>query len=193
MSGRWLALDVVAGLVGCLLAVELVHALFAPLPLPSPVAPPKAATGSVDTPATSTADTQVEPDLVTATNLFSPSRSEERHRVTTTRHPRPILHGIVMDGARSRAYLEDPVARRVFGYRTDDVIAGGRVVSIESDRVTISRVEGPLELLLQDPAKPGPTATSTGAALANTTPSTSAPTVPALRPESAPVAEPGPR
>ncbi|HEU5217949.1 MAG TPA: hypothetical protein VFU23_04780, partial [Gemmatimonadales bacterium] len=64
----------------------------------------------------------------------------------------------VIDGEKSRAYLEDPVAKRVFGYAVGDPIGGGRLQEISPDRVVIARPEGTVEVLLQDPSKPKPPA-----------------------------------
>jgi hypothetical protein len=64
----------------------------------------------------------------------------------------------MLDGPKSRAYLEEPPARRVFGYAVGDTIAGGRLDSIGPDRVVITRPEGPVEVLLHDPSKPRPVA-----------------------------------
>ena len=74
--------------------------------------------------------------------------------------PKPFLHGVVMNGGKSRAFLEDPVAKRTFGYSVGDTVAGGRVQSISADRVIIARPDGLLEVLLQDPAKPRPAPTT---------------------------------
>jgi hypothetical protein len=64
----------------------------------------------------------------------------------------------MIDGDKSRAYLEEPPAKRVFGYAVGDTIAGGRLDSIRPDRVVIARPEGPVEVLLHDPSKPKPVA-----------------------------------
>ena len=68
--------------------------------------------------------------------------------------PKPLLHGVVMDGLKSRAYLEDPTVKRTFGYAVGDAVNGGRVQSISEDRVVVARPDGLVEVLLQDPAKP---------------------------------------
>jgi len=67
-----------------------------------------------------------------------------------------VLHGVMIDGEKSRAYLEDPVAKRVFGYAVGDPIGGGRLQEISPDRVLIARPEGTVEVLLRDPSKPKP-------------------------------------
>ena len=58
-----------------------------------------------------------------------------------------------MDGPKSRAYLEDPLLKRTFGYAVGDTVGGGRVESIAADRVVIGRGEGLLEVLLHDPSR----------------------------------------
>ena len=78
--------------------------------------------------------------------------------------PKPVLHGVVMDGPKSRAYLEDPLLKRTFGYAVGDTVGGGRVESIAADRVVIGRGEGLLEVLLHDPSKPRPAPTAAGPA-----------------------------
>jgi hypothetical protein len=68
--------------------------------------------------------------------------------------PKPVLHGVLVDGEQSRAYLEDPVAKRVFGYTIGDTIGGGRLEQISEGGVVIRRADGPIEVILQDPTKP---------------------------------------
>ena len=69
---------------------------------------------------------------------------------------KPILHGVVIQGGTSRAFLEDPTAKRVSGYSVGDAIGGGKIQKIADDRVLIARPEGMVEVLLQDPSKPRP-------------------------------------
>ncbi len=80
--------------------------------------------------------------VITAKNLFSPSRSEAPVGGTVSKGPKPLLPGIAMDGRTSRAYPEDPVAKRPFGYAIGDTVSGGRLQSISADRVVIARPEG---------------------------------------------------
>ena len=93
--------------------------------------------------------------VIAARNLFAVSRGEQMVMAAAT-GPRPFLHGVVLDGPQSRAYLADPVAQRVFGYALGDAVGGGKLVRILDDRVVIRGPEGLVEIMLKDPAKPQP-------------------------------------
>ena len=67
--------------------------------------------------------------------------------------PKPILLGVVVDGPASRAYLEDPSTKRVFGYQVGDSVAGGKLEKIADDRIQISRADGVMDVLLRDPTQ----------------------------------------
>jgi hypothetical protein len=143
------------GLLGCLLAVGLARELLAARPLPVPPVPraaPPAAPAATAAPAPSAAGYGV----VAAKNLFSPTRSEAAAGPAVAAGPTPVLHGVVMDGPKSRAFLEDPLLKRTFGYSVGDTVGGGRVDSIAADRVVITHGDGLLEVLLHDPSKPKP-------------------------------------
>ena len=91
-------------------------------------------------------------------NLFSESRSE-RTMARTARAdvpvpPKPALHGIVIDGAESIAYMVEQGSRRVLRYRVGDMIAGGRLIKISEEGVALRRADGQVEILLNDPTKP---------------------------------------
>lgn len=95
--------------------------------------------------------------IIAVRNLFSASRAEQGDaEATVATGPRPYLHGVVLDGDRSRAYLEDPTTQRVAGYRVGDAVGGGTLVRILEDRVVIRRPEGLVEVMLKDPSKPQP-------------------------------------
>jgi len=98
-------------------------------------------------------------DSITTQNLFNPARSETG-TVAAEAVVKAILHGVVIEGAKSRAFLEDPSIKRVAGYSVGDQVVGGKLEKIAPDRVMISRPEGLVEVLLQDPAKPRPTPTA---------------------------------
>ena len=123
--------------------------------------------------------------VIATKNLFSPSRTEAPAGPVATAGPKPVLHGVVVDGPKSRAYLEDPVVKRTFGYAVGDILGGGRVESITADRVVIGRGDGSVEVLLRDPSKPRPattTAPAPGGPQAGVAPSGPAPAFPAGSP-----------
>ena len=159
MSQRLLVLNVVLGLVSLAFAVGIVRTLVVKHPMPSAAAPrPMAAPAPPAVP--SAADPG--PDtyaVIAAQNLFNPARSETA-TATAVAVVKPILHGVVIQGGTSRAYLEDPTAKRVSGYSLGDTIGGGKIQRIADDRVMIVRPEGMVEVLLQDPSKPRPAPTA---------------------------------
>ena len=159
MSRRLLIVNVLLGIVSVALATGIVRTLVVKRSLPLPAA---ARVASAPPPAA--APTKADPGVssyavIASRNLFNPARSET---LGTAAGPvsKPILHGVVLDGAKSRAFLEDPGAKRVAGYSVGDTISGGRIQRITDDRVVIARPEGLLEVLLQDPGKPRPAPTS---------------------------------
>jgi hypothetical protein len=155
VSRRLLLLNIALGLLGCLFAAGLSRALLAAPPLPAP--PPSRDIRAALGPAAERAASAPAPasyDVIAAKNLFSPSRSEAQAGPVAAAGPRPLLHGVVMDGPKSRAYLEDPAVKRTFGYAVGDTVGGGRLEVIGVDRVVIGRSDGLLEVLLHDPAKP---------------------------------------
>ena len=160
MSTRLRITSIAFGLIACLLGAALVRELLAAHPLPPPPAP------RVGRPAPAAPDPVTAPTsapnygVVATKNLFSPGRSEAPAGPVAAAGPKPMLHGVVMDGPKSRAYLEDPVARRTFGYAVGDSVGGGRVESIAADRVVIGRGDGLVEVLLHDSSKPRPAPTA---------------------------------
>jgi hypothetical protein len=156
MSRRLLALNVVLAIVSIALVAGIVRTLTVERALPTPAA---LRTATVSAPALATGNG--DPGLsgyavIAARNLFNPDRSETA--VAMAPGTKPILHGVVIDGAKSRAFLEDPAAKRVVGYSAGDMIGNGRIQRISDDRVVIARAEGLLEVLLRDPSKPRATA-----------------------------------
>ena len=184
MSRRLLIVNVLLGIVSVALATGVVRTLVVKRPLPVP-----AAARATSTPPPAAASTSADPGLssyavIASRNLFNPARSET---LATAAAPvsKPILHGVVVDGAKSRAFLEDPAVKRVAGYSVGDTISGGRIQRITDDRVVIARPEGPLEVLLQDPSKPRPAPTSAAPASPTlpspqTAPGSQAPQVPTV-------------
>lgn len=149
--------NVLVGALGCLFAAGIVRDVVIHRALPAG-APPRATQSPLD----AVGPPAVTPPLasyqvIASKNMFNPGRSEATESsaaAAVAAGVRPILHGVVLDGERSRAYLEEPPARQVFGYGLGDPIAGGRIESIQIDRVVIVRPQGRLEVLLQDPSKP---------------------------------------
>jgi len=159
MSRRLLVINVVLGLLCAVFAVGIVRSLFLKRPLPGAVAARSTiAPGPSVIPAPSAAGPEAYASI-TAQNLFNPGRGETA-TVAAVTIVKPILHGIVIEGVKSRAFLEDPSAKRVAGYSVGDPVAGGKLQKIADDRVVIARPEGLVEVLLQDPAKPRPTSTA---------------------------------
>jgi hypothetical protein len=183
VSRRLLVLNVLLGALGCLFAAGLIREVATGRALPSDPAPrasqsaPEAGGAAAGEPVPIGAY-----QTVATKNLFSPARSEVTVATVAAPGPKPVLHGVMLDGPQSRAYLEEPPARRVFGYAVGDTIAGGRLDSIGPDRVVITRPEGPVEVLLHDPSKPKPVA-----------PAAAGPTGQRVPPEPAGAGPPAPR
>jgi hypothetical protein len=179
MSARHLALDVllVAAVAGSSLVIA--RELRPPPPVPPLIAAAKRpAPGAAGTPAAGKAGSTaaggaiapggVPPrySAVVSKNLFSPTRTDVPPSAVAAAPtaPRPFLLGVVVDDGRSRAYLQDPTSRKVFGYGLGDTVGGGRLESIREDRVVIARPEGTIEVMLRDPSKPRPPAPAPPAA-----------------------------
>ena len=156
MSRRLLVINVALGIVSVVLAVGITRTLLVKRPLPAPSAPRAV---SAPAPAAATADGdagRAAYTVIAARNLFNPGRSETASAAAAP-VAKPILHGVVIVGAKSRAFLEDPAFKRVAGYSVGDKVGGGTIQKIADDRVVIVRPEGLLEVLLKDPSKPRPT------------------------------------
>jgi hypothetical protein len=165
LSKKLLAFNVVVAGLAVLLTVWLVRDLTASLPLPLPPTPRKVAgaPASEDNSPENAAQEQLTAyNVIVAKYLFNPSRTEGAAEVAAKPAvplpPKPILLGVVMDGPSSRAYLEDPSTKRVFGYQVGDSVAGGKLEKITDDRIQISRSDGLMEVTLRDPTKPRPPA-----------------------------------
>lgn len=152
MSRRLLALNIVFGILSVALAVGIARTLLVKRPVPRPGAERLASPSAPAAAAESGPAGPAAYAVIAVRNLFSPARSEST--VAAVAVVRPILHGVVIDGAKRRAFLEDPSAKRVAGYSVGDSIGGGTIEKISDDRVVIARPEGRIEILLQDPSKP---------------------------------------
>ncbi len=186
MSRRLLVINVALGIVSVVLAVGVFRTLLAKQPLPPPPAPRAV---SAAAPAAPVAAGDAGPGtygVIAARNLFNPSRSETVAvavaAAVAAPVAKPILLGVVIDGAKRRAFLEDPALKRVAGYSVGDTVGGGTIQKIADDRVVIVRPEGPIEILLQDPAKPRAAPTAAAApARAGSPPTQVPPAVPQVR------------
>lgn len=159
VSRRLVLIAVPVAALGLVFAILLARELIVSKPLPpSPVPratqPPATASGP-----RSPGRPPAEPSsyaAVSARSLFSPARSETPVAAATKVAGRPLLHGVVLDGPRSRAFIEESSAKGVFGYTVGDSVDQGRIATINADRVLIRGPEGSFEVLLSDPAKPKP-------------------------------------
>jgi hypothetical protein len=160
MSRGFLALNVVFVTLALAAAAFSVYELRAPTPkLPAParasappVMPPAVGPGPPSSPGAY--------GVVASRNLFSPSRSEAPPTPAATGPTATVttlnLYGVVLRDGAPIAYIEDPVTKRVSGYRLGDTIGGGSVQAIATDHVVIARPEGSLDVRLHDPARPRP-------------------------------------
>jgi hypothetical protein len=180
MPRRLLILNILLGALSCFFTVVLIREVLVVSPLPPP--PVLRPTPSPSPPVPTTAPEAVAAyGAIAAKNLFSPSRSEMIADALVA-GPTPVLHGVVMNGEKTRAYLEDPVTKRIMGYAVGDSIGGGRLQAIRSDRVLIGRPQGTVEVLLQDPSKPKPAAPLPTAGSADRSPTPTTAPVPSTQP-----------
>lgn len=104
--------------------------------------------------------------MIASRNLFSPTRTETPGTGLaggpTINVVKPSLHGVVLRDGAPIAYLEDPLTKRIAGYRIGDPIAGGTVKTISADAVVIARPDGVVDVRLRDPSKPRPPAPTAG-------------------------------
>ena len=101
---------------------------------------------------------------IASRNLFSPDRTESASANASNALaalPKPSLHGVIPRDGAPVAYLEDPITKRVAGYRVGDSVAGGTLQSISEDRVILTRPEGQVDVRLHDPSRPRPQAPPT--------------------------------
>jgi Type II secretion system protein C len=167
-----LALNIVL-LAACALFVGIVvRASRTPWPAPPPARPRPSAAESAAKPPPAEAGGAAAYASIATRNLFSPTRSEAPPTPVTPAAtlPKPNLYGVVVREGSSIAYLEDPVTKRVAGYREGDAIAGGTVKTIAGDRVVLVRPEGPVDVRLHDPSRPRPAPPAPAAAAGATPP-----------------------
>lgn len=161
MSRTLIAVNVVL-LAACALFIALmVRSARTPWPAPEPGrARPPAPAPAATPPAAEPPGGAPAYTVIATRNLFSPTRSEAPPAPVTpvVSLPKPNLYGVIVREGASVAYLEDPVTKRVAGYREGDVIAGGTVQAISNDRVVLARPDGSVDVRLHDPSKPRPAA-----------------------------------
>jgi hypothetical protein len=184
MSRRYLFINILIGIVSVVFAAGIVRTFVVRRALPAP-APPRVSAAAPP----ATVPVSADPGLaaytvIAARNLFNPSRSETSTATAAT--GRPILHGVVINGTKSRAFLEEPPAKRVSGYSVGDTIGGGRLQQISDDKVVIARPEGLLEILLQDPSKPRAAPVSAGPGQQQAPPAAQSPAAAAVTPPGGP-------
>ena len=158
LSLRLLVLNVALGLVCLFFLAGIVRTLIVKHPVPKATMPRAVAPAPPMATAAATSPSAEAYAAIAAQNLFNPGRSETASAAATLAVVKPILHGIVIQGGQSRAFLEDPSVKRVGGYSIGDSVSGGKIEKIADDRVVIARPEGLVEVLLQDPSKPRPVA-----------------------------------
>jgi len=181
VSRRLVGFNFGLGVLALIFAVALGRELMHSRPLPglpqmrpaarAPMQPDSAAVG--ETRATGDASAG---EVIASGNLFNPSRSSTGAAAEPT-GPRPLLYGVVAgEGAKSRAYVEDPVTKMVRGYQVGDIVAGWRLDQIREDRVVIAGAgRGMLEVLLREPGKPRPAMVASAVAAVMTEAQTMAP------------------
>jgi hypothetical protein len=163
VSKKLLALNVALVGVAITLAVWLGRDLAASRSLPAAPAArkPGGSAATEDAAPESTAQERLTSyNTIVAKYLFNPSRTEGGVEMVSKPAvplpPKPMMIGVVADEKGGRVYLEDPTTKRVLSYQVGDSVAGGRLEKIADDRILISRVDGPMEVTLRDPAKPRP-------------------------------------
>jgi len=142
-------------------SIRIGQALFAPDPQPSSrVVRPVAVTSPRNQDVATNSRSREVYDVIATRTLFHPKRAEptRSEAIAPILPPAPTLalHGVVINGDTSLAYLQDLATKQIFGYKAGDKLAGGQVERIEPDRVVIMRADGPIEVLLRRPKEPQP-------------------------------------
>ena len=166
MPRRLLFINVVLAGISVVCIALIVKQLSTARPVTAPRGRPAAGSSAEPAPA---ADSRLPPqayNVIASRNLFSPTRSESAGPSVAGSSPvlvaKPALHGVVLREGSPIAYLEDPLTKRITGYRVGDPIAGGTVQTISADAVVIARPDGMVDVRLRDPSKPRPAAPQPG-------------------------------
>jgi hypothetical protein len=162
MPSRLLVVNVVLAGISLLSVGLIVKQLVSASPTVAARSRPPAA-GSAAPPATEPQHPPAQAySMIASRNLFSPTRTETPGTGLaggpTINIVKPNLHGVVLRDGAPIAYLEDPLTKRIAGYRIGDPIAGGTVQTISADAVVIARPDGVVDVRLRDPSKPKPPA-----------------------------------
>jgi|GEM_PF-1326963 len=200
MPRRVVAINALLAVVAAGLAGFVTWEALRPAPAPTPArqapaspAAPEVAASAQEVPATPGAY-----GIIASRNLFSPTRSDAPASASTgggaavAQVPRPNLYGVVLRDGAPIAYLEDPVTKRVAGYRIGDAVAGGTLKSIDADRVVLARPEGNVDVRLHDPTRPRPAVPQAQPQPAAGAAQPQAPQVPGLIPPVSPPQPAGP-
>ncbi len=160
MPRRLLAVNVVLAGVSVLCIALIVKQLAAARPAAAPRGRSPVASSGEPAPAGESRLSPQAYNVIASRNLFSPTRSETAGPGVAGNAPalivKPNLHGVVLREGSPIAYLEDPLTKRIAGYRIGDPIAGGTVQTISADAVVIARPDGMVDVRLRDPSKPRP-------------------------------------
>jgi hypothetical protein len=160
MSRRLLAINALLVVVSLVSVGFVVKHLVTSRSAPAPRSRPAAGAAA---PASTTEEPRLPAqayNVIAARNLFNPTRTESAVASTpggpALNIVKPNLHGVVLRDGSPIAYLEDPLTKRIAGYRIGDPIAGGTVQTISADAVVIARPDGMVDVRLRDPSKPRP-------------------------------------
>lgn len=156
MSRRLLVLNALLLAAALAFAVYIARQLMTPIEASAPRQIPVAVSRLATTTVVARRESMSGYEGIARHNLFSPSRTETLQNPTAgvLSFPRPYLYGIVLTKTARVAYFEDPVTRRLAGYRVGDALIGGTLQRIDADRVVITRPDGPVDVRLRDPGKP---------------------------------------
>jgi len=166
MPRRLLAVNVLLAGVSVLCIALIVKQLAAVGPTAAPRGRPPVAPSAAPASAAEARLPGQAYSVIATRNLFSPTRTEMAGAGVVGSAPalivKPSLHGVVLRDGSPIAYLEDPLTKRIAGYRIGDPIAGGTVQTISADAVVIARPDGMVDVRLRDPSKPRPAPPAAG-------------------------------
>ena len=157
MSRQLIVLNAAFALIALAAIGYVVRELRAPAPAPDVARRPTPEAAPAVPAARAAAETPPGAyGVVAARNLFSPTRTEAPPAPVAAAQTtaKPNLFGILVTDRFHVAYLEDPITKRVAGYRIGDSVAGGKLTQITADFVVLNRPDGDVNVRLRDPFKP---------------------------------------